>query len=134
MPTMPKTHKARTAAPVAEKGKARNERRASSRARGYDSRWDKMAKGYLRAHPLCVGCEAAGITEPAVVVDHVVPHRGDKVLFWDRHNRQGLCAWHHNAVKQKLEKEFTAGYIPAGSLRMNSDYALSVAAKIRRIK
>ena len=32
---------------------------------------------YLARHPLCVPCEAAGRLEPATVVDHVVPHRGD---------------------------------------------------------
>jgi 5-methylcytosine-specific restriction protein A len=25
------------------------------------------------------------------VVDHVVPHRGDAILFWDRANWQSMC-------------------------------------------
>jgi 5-methylcytosine-specific restriction protein A len=25
------------------------------------------------------------------VVDHIVPHRGDKKLFWDSSNWQALC-------------------------------------------
>lgn len=27
----------------------------------------------------------------ASVVDHVIPHRGDKALFWDSDNWQPLC-------------------------------------------
>lgn len=32
----------------------------------------------------------------ATVVDHVVPHRGSKRLFWDHNNWQALCTPHHN--------------------------------------
>ena len=32
----------------------------------------------------------------AVIVDHIKPHRGDKVLFWDRNNWQPLCKMHHD--------------------------------------
>ena len=28
---------------------------------------------------------------PATVVDHIIPHRGDKRLFWDEKNWQPLC-------------------------------------------
>jgi 5-methylcytosine-specific restriction protein A len=34
---------------------------------------------------------------PATVVDHIVPHRGDPVLFWDEANWQGLCKLCHDA-------------------------------------
>ena len=33
---------------------------------------------------------------PATVVDHIVPHRGDKKLFWDQSNWQPLCKEHHD--------------------------------------
>jgi 5-methylcytosine-specific restriction protein A len=42
-------------------------------------------------------CKAAGRLEPATVVDHVVPHRGDERLFWDKGNWQGLCKRCHDA-------------------------------------
>lgn len=29
-------------------------------------------------------------------VDHIIPHRGDLRLFWDRTNWQGLCVGCHN--------------------------------------
>ncbi|WP_256371941.1 hypothetical protein [Roseivivax sp. THAF197b] len=38
------------------------------------------------------------------MVDHVIPHRGDMQLFWDRTNWQALCAHHHNAHKQRQER------------------------------
>ena len=32
----------------------------------------------------------------ATDVDHIVPHRGDPVLFWDQSNWQALCHSHHS--------------------------------------
>jgi 5-methylcytosine-specific restriction protein A len=35
---------------------------------------------------------------PTQVVDHVAPHRGDEMLFWDRErNWQALCRACHDA-------------------------------------
>ncbi|WP_349253802.1 HNH endonuclease signature motif containing protein [Bradyrhizobium sp. CB2312] len=42
--------------------------------------------------------------KPAVVVDHIKPHRGDRALFWDKGNWQPLCTHHHNSTKQRLER------------------------------
>lgn len=78
------------------KRKSHDERRASSSARGYDSRWQKASKTYLRSHPLCVTHQRDGVDEVATVVDHIVPHRGDQVLFWDRSNWQALCKTCHD--------------------------------------
>ena len=58
--------------------------------------WQKASKQYLAAHPLCVKCMAEGRYVRATVVDHIVPHRGDKNLFWDRSNWQSLCKAHHD--------------------------------------
>jgi 5-methylcytosine-specific restriction protein A len=33
----------------------------------------------------------------ATVVDHVVPHRGDPVLFWEESNWQSQCQPCHDA-------------------------------------
>ena len=65
--------------------------RASSGKRGYNSRWQKARKRYLRTHPLCVRCQEEGRLVEATVVDHIKPHRGDPVLFWDEKNWQSLC-------------------------------------------
>ena len=43
------------------------------------------------AHPLCVQCLKEGHAVTATVVDHIRPHRGDPVLFWDEKNWQSLC-------------------------------------------
>ena len=29
-------------------------------------------------------------------IDHITPHRGDPVLFWDRNNLQALCRSCHS--------------------------------------
>lgn len=48
-------------------------------------------------HPLCVHCLKQGRTEAATVVDHIIPHCGDMVLFWDSANNwQSLCKTHHD--------------------------------------
>lgn len=72
--------------------------------RGYTSRWRKAAKSYLNSHPLCVICAQKDPPRytKATVVDHIVPHRGDTELFWDRTNWQALCKQCHD---QKTLKE-----------------------------
>ena len=58
----------------------------SAAERGYGSRWNKARKRFLEKHPLCVECMKEGRYVKATDVDHVVPHRGDPVLFWDESN------------------------------------------------
>ena len=67
--------------------------RESASKRGYNSRWQKAREAYLKAHPLCVKCMAKQPAQyvEATVVDHIIPHRGDQKLFWDRNNWQALC-------------------------------------------
>ena len=36
-------------------------------------------------------CLAEGRLTRATVVDHIVPHRGDRQLFWDQGNLAGCC-------------------------------------------
>lgn len=79
-------------------------RQKSSAERGYGHRWRQARRAFLTANPLCVMCAKEGRTTPATVVDHIIPHRGDPVLFWDRDNWQALCARHHSGTKQRLEK------------------------------
>ena len=69
----------------------KEDNRDSAVRRGYDARWRKARRWYLRRHPLCVLCGGE-----AGVVDHVVPHRGDMSLFWDIGNWQALCVRCHN--------------------------------------
>ena len=59
----------------------------------------------LEDNPFCVKCYEEGHITLATVVDHIVPHRGDQKLFWDRSNWQPLCEHHHN-VKTMTEDRF----------------------------
>jgi 5-methylcytosine-specific restriction protein A len=72
---------------VAVKAELERQRPSAAR-RGYGPRWRRARRGFLKRNSLCVACRAEGRLECAIVVDHVVPHRGDAVLFWDRANWQ----------------------------------------------
>jgi 5-methylcytosine-specific restriction protein A len=48
--------------------------------------WRDARAKFLRVHPVCAGCGAI-----AMVVDHLDPHCGDPVIFWDRRRWQALC-------------------------------------------
>ena len=74
----------------------RDQRRGSSYQRGYTRDWKAARDQYLRLHPLCVECHRQGKIIPAIVVDHIVPHKGNMKLFWDQMNWQALCHRHHN--------------------------------------
>ena len=65
--------------------------RPSAAKRGYNSRWRRLSKQYLRKHPMCVHCLQQGRYVPATVVDHIIPHRGNPTLMWDESNWQALC-------------------------------------------
>jgi len=79
--------------------------RESSTKRGYGYKWKKARDGFLKHNPLCVQCLREGLTVAAGVVDHIVPHKGDMNLFWDRSNWQALCAPCHNR-KSAMEGAF----------------------------
>lgn len=80
-----------------------DDRRGSSAQRGYGYKWQQARLGWLRKHPLCEYCKREGVVTEAVVVDHIVPHRGDMKLFWDTSNWQSLCDHHHSSDKQREE-------------------------------
>ena len=64
--------------------------------RGYTREWQRARKSYLESHPLCAQCARNGRYTKATVVDHIIPHRGDETLFWDRSNWQPLCKRCHD--------------------------------------
>jgi 5-methylcytosine-specific restriction endonuclease McrA len=82
-----------------ERNARHDSRRPSARARGYNHEWRKARAEYLLSNPSCRMCG-----NPASVVDHVIPHRGDKRLFWHRANWQPLCQPCHDSVKQRQER------------------------------
>lgn len=49
----------------------------------YDGRWTRYSKQYRIQHPLCAICEREGRLTATQVTDHIIPHRGDYLLFWE---------------------------------------------------
>lgn len=70
--------------------------RLSAARRGYGRAWQKARLVFLSDHRFCESHKSWGVLEPATVVDHIEPHRGDYDLFWDTGNWQALCAKCHN--------------------------------------
>ena len=70
--------------------------RGGAESRGYDARWRKARTAFLQRNPLCNECMKRGKITPATVVDHIIPHRGDRKLFWDESNWQPLCKCCHD--------------------------------------
>jgi 5-methylcytosine-specific restriction protein A len=81
--------------------------RGTARERGYRYRWEVRSKQFRSRYPLCgmrpdnrppvmSRCIEENRATLADLVDHVIPHRGDPVLFWDEQgNWQSLCASCH---------------------------------------
>ena len=104
MPNRAPAHRPLHARSALERNREHDRSRGSSRDRGYDAHWDKARAAYLRKHPLCVMCGRAGRFVPAAVIDHVMPHRGDRQMFWNEANWQPLCTSHHSSGKQRIER------------------------------
>lgn len=99
------------------------DRRPKARDRGYNTAWDRATVEFRQFNPHCVGCAAIGVRERATLVDHVIPHKGDQRLFWDRTNWQPSCTWHHNAIKLMLERLYQRGELAAKELWLYSETA-----------
>lgn len=77
-------------------------KRASAHKRGYTYRWQTVRKDFLSKHPWCAECQRQGRLTTATEVDHIIPHKGDRRLFWDRSNWQPLC---HSCHSRKTARE-----------------------------
>ena len=86
-----------------------DERRGSSRERGYDGRWERVRLMHLASEPLCRMCARRGRFTPAVLVDHITPiNDGGKVL--DDGNLQSLCrACHDSKTADDVRRRRAAG-------------------------
>lgn len=83
-----------------------DKQRGTAAERGYDHKWRKARLAFLQANPLCKHCMENNKLTEATRVDHIVPHRGDKKLFWDRKNWQPLCESCHNRKTAKEDGGF----------------------------
>jgi 5-methylcytosine-specific restriction endonuclease McrA len=79
-------------------------RKKNSNQRGYTYRWQRERETYLKMNPLCVYCFRDDRLKEASVVDHIKPHKGNQVLFWDVNNWQSLCHSCHSSIKQREER------------------------------
>ena len=62
------------------------------------SAWRKLRAVILSQDPLCVKCLERGTHKESKVVNHIKPHKGDRKLFYDMKNLEGLCKRCHNRL------------------------------------
>lgn len=81
----------------------------STKAKGYNARWNKARLRYLKLNPLCVYCQSEGRLTKSTVVDHIKLHRGDQDLFWNQDNWQALCKSCHDRKTKTVDlyQEYT---------------------------
>lgn len=74
------------------------------------SAWQTARAEFLsmKEHTFC-NC---GCGRLAQVVDHIIPHRGDLILFWNRSNWQCMAAVCHNI---KTNKEMYEWFVSEGA-------------------
>ena len=61
--------------------------------------WREPRRIALVRYPICTRCEH----KSSVIVDHKIPHKGDRQLFFDGNNLTGLCKKCHDSWKQRQE-------------------------------
>ena len=61
--------------------------------------WVNYRKRLLEINPLCYACGRS-----ASVVDHVVPHKGNEIMFEKLDNHIPLCAHHHNFCTASFDR------------------------------
>ena len=126
MPSRPQVFRAQGQRSIEEIRAEAEQRRGSARERGYGPRWDRVPAGFKLAHPVCLGCEAVGQVRATAVTDHVEPHKGDMIKFWNAEMWQPACAWHHDTVKQQLEQRYAKGELTIADLWLNSPAAIAL--------
>ena len=108
--------------------------RGSAHSRGYSRSWARASARYKQLHPICIGCLAVSKLSKTDVVDHIVPHKGNPALFWNENNWQPLCRWHHDVVKQRIERLVQEGKASPKALRLNSEKAIALAKDMPRTR
>ena len=104
MPMMPKTHRVLGQPTPISRARDDYRRRGTRQEQGYTNEWLRAAADFRKRHPLCAMCLKRGKVRPCQCVDHIVPHEGDPVLFWDEDNWQSLCNRCHNGPKRRMEE------------------------------
>ena len=68
------------------------------------ARWRRMRLRQLKKEPFCQCSACRDKKTVANVVDHIVPHRGSKKLFFDVTNLQSMSKRCHDSLKQSQER------------------------------
>ena len=107
-----------------------------SRQKLYDGRWANYRFRFLKANPFCYLC-----SEKATVVDHIVPHKGNRDMFVNLHNHMPLCRTHHNIItgrfdhKEGLTKEETEKNLKAKAKYIAEERSLfGIGRKVKVLK
>lgn len=73
----------------------------------YDEpQWRTESAAFRAEHPLCC-CElhhGRPGSPPSQVVDHVIPHRGDRTLFYERSNWCAKAKACHDSKSMRLDR------------------------------
>lgn len=70
-------------------------------SRWQDLRWKVLARDGFT----CRFCKKTEIDTSQLVADHIIPHKGNEGLFWDKTNLQCLCKACHDGTKKKQENK-----------------------------
>jgi 5-methylcytosine-specific restriction protein A len=85
------------------KGLFQNTKRTTSK--NYHSlyqtyKWKKTSREFLKENPFCVLCGAK-----SEITDHIIPHKGNEEIFYNKNNLQALC-WKCHSKKTLQENNF----------------------------
>ena len=93
--------------------------------------WRRLRQSQLIKQPLCQICLSLGIVKQANIVDHVKPHRGNEVLFYDGDNLQSLCKEHHDYDCFLMENGKWKPPIGNDGWLINDEYLNKIASEKR---
>lgn len=130
MPIRPPTYRPPGAPSAQDHAQAYDRRRGTPHSRGYTHKLRKAMDAWKHRNPLCLGCQAVERISATEVTDHIIPHKGDKLLLWNAANWQPACREHHDIIKQRLEDMVAKGKASASDLRLDSELAKQLTREL----
>lgn len=74
-------------------------------------KWKVLSYDFLKRNPKCTFCGAK-----SQVTDHITPHKGNVMMFFDVNNLQPLCKRCHDSDKARIE----LGQVPGKDFVINN--------------
>jgi len=69
------------------------------------ARWQRLRwKVIEQALFTCAMCGKFEADTSQLVADHIIPHKGNEAMFWDKDNLQCLCRCCHDTTKKRMER------------------------------